>query len=52
MADAMSPHLFDVGLFSTQFENSMLRQQVGETFTARLVSRQKPLAFNLDIPVV
>ena len=43
---------FDVGLFPAQFEHRMLRQKVGEAVGARLVSRQKPLAFNLDIPFV
>ena len=52
MADAISAHRFDVGLFPAQFEHRMLRQQVGEAIGARLVSRQKPLAFNLDIPFV
>jgi hypothetical protein len=39
MADAISAHRFDVGLFPAQFEHRMLRQQVGEAIGARLVSR-------------
>ena len=52
MADAISAYLFDAELFPAQFEHRMLRQQVGEAIGARLVSRQKPLALNLDIPFV
>ena len=52
MLAAISAYLFDAGLFPAQFEHSMLCQQVGEAIGAGLVSRQKPLAFNLDIPVV
>ena len=52
MAEAISAHFFDAGLFPAQFEHRMLRQKVGEAVGARLVSRQKPLAFNLDIPFV
>jgi hypothetical protein len=52
MVATVSAYLFDVGLFPAQFEHSMLRQQVGEAIGAGLVSRQKPLAFNLNIPFV